>query len=163
MGRMGCVCVQLPPPGTTPTLPPRGSTPASSALGHVQALATLTWLILASMRGWAAGEATNSDPLTTTPMDMHHTSTVVIHLLEHVSPEHFVQQVATIVRDAISRLAQLGTEEEEIKTVFVFIQVWDCLHDVKRVRDGVSYISDNWHAHTHTHTHAHRCGWCIWS
>ena len=112
---------------------PRGSTPASSTLGHVQALATLTWLILASMREWAAGEATNSDPLTPTLVDVHHhTSTVVIHLLEHVSPEHFVQQVAAIVRDAISRLAQHGTGgDEEIKTVFVFIQVWYHLHDVE--------------------------------
>ena len=101
---------------------PRGSTPASSILGHVQVLASLTWLILASMRGWAVSEATNSDPLTTSEGVQHHTSTIVIHLMEHVSPEYFVEQVAVVAREAISRLAVHGTEEE-IKTVFVFIEV----------------------------------------
>ena len=95
----------------------------SSIHPQVQVLANLTWLILASMRGWAAGEATDSDPLTTTSLGVQrHTSTLVIHLLDHSRPDSFVQQVAVMVKEAISRLATQGTEEE-IKTVFVFIQV----------------------------------------
>ena len=100
----------------------------------------MTWLILASMRGWAVSEATNSDPLTTSEGVQHHTSTIVIHLMEHISPEYFVEQVAVVVREAISRLAVHGTEEE-IKTVFVFIEVRATHTDTPFTRTTYSHLN----------------------
>ena len=84
-------------------------------------LSMLSWLILAFMRSQAVVNAmTVHDPSATSTTVIQHTSMLVLRLLEHSHPDHFVKEVQKIVMDALSSLAMSNAEAQAI---FTFLQV----------------------------------------
>jgi hypothetical protein len=116
----------------------RGVTPANI-------LSMLSWLILASMRSQAVVNAmTVHDPSATSTTVIQHTSMLVLRLLEHSHPDHFVKEVQKIVMDALSSLAMSNAEAQAI---FTFLQVWTVYLELVQdqlIIDVVSYLIGLW-------------------